>query len=94
MTGNGEAGAMVNGPGPGRLKLTTLRSLLTLALAIAWRSEPSPVSLVLVTVRHPFVLLMMLPPALLALMFVFWGCSIERSATQCSPECNLDRQRR
>src|SRR6476646_10317845 len=73
MTGRGEASVMVNGPVPGMLKLIALVSPLMLAFPIACRSEPSPVSLVLVTARQPLVLLVLFPDALLVLMFVFAG---------------------
>src|SRR2546427_699221 len=51
-TGRAESGVMVNGPAPAILKLI-VSGTLTLALAgrMAWRREPAPLSLMLVTAR-------------------------------------------
>src|SRR5207249_4317009 len=55
MNGNGEAGVMVRTPAGGSVManwiVSTTSAPLALASAIAWRKEPAPVSLVLVTVK-------------------------------------------
>src|SRR5262245_32724749 len=50
--GSGVAGVMVNGPVPGMAKLMISGTLVVeFADRIAWRKEPAPLSLVLVTTR-------------------------------------------
>src|SRR5688572_2291602 len=51
IVGSGLAGLIVRTPEPGMLKATVSNPELALASRIAWRSEPAPVSLVLVTVK-------------------------------------------
>src|ERR1043165_6894781 len=49
MAGKAEAGEMVNGPEPGIWKTMVSRPLVALASRMAWRKEPLPLSLVVVT---------------------------------------------
>src|SRR4051812_32803216 len=51
ISGNCVSGAMVRMPLPGRLNWITLAPPAALALRIAWRREPRPESLALVTVK-------------------------------------------
>src|SRR5512135_452147 len=55
--GKGLFTAIVNGPLPGMLKSIILRPATALALRIACRSEPGPLSFVLVTVKASATLL-------------------------------------
>ncbi len=45
------AGLIVNGPGPGMLKMIASASVVALASRMDWRSDPGPLSSVLVTVK-------------------------------------------
>src|SRR5262245_10513079 len=49
IAGSGEVGWIVNGPVPGSVKKTMLKSGLAFASMMAWRSDPGPLSLVVVT---------------------------------------------
>src|SRR5688500_20207382 len=52
-TGRFDVSAMTCGPGPGMLNVIVSRPRRALALPIAWRSEPGPLSLVVVTANGP-----------------------------------------
>ena len=55
ITGNAEASVIVCTPPPRMLKLIVSMPAMAFALMSAWRSEPAPLSLVLVTVNSESV---------------------------------------